>query len=161
MGRKKRRQGNLSQPPPVGPTPSAPRTPASSPPPHTLSSVRSELFSGPLPPPDVLEKYNRVLPGLAERIVALTENQSRHRQNLEKTVTAARLRSETLGQMFAFILALVALAGSFWLISLGYSTTGLAVILGEIAALVGAFVYGRRSQQKELSDKRQALVQRQ
>jgi uncharacterized membrane protein len=40
-------------------------------------------FSGPLPPPEILAKYNDALPNGAERIVAMAEGQMKHRQALE------------------------------------------------------------------------------
>jgi uncharacterized membrane protein len=39
--------------------------------------------SAPLPHPSELEGYEAILPGAAERIFALVENQSNHRQGLE------------------------------------------------------------------------------
>lgn len=55
---------------------------------------------GALPHPQLLSQYNDVIPDCAERIVRLTENQVRHRQVME-----AR------GQVFTFLLAVVALLG--------------------------------------------------
>ena len=46
----------------------------------------SRAYSGPLPSPEALEKYNQVLPGAAERILAMAENQGKHRQDIERKV---------------------------------------------------------------------------
>jgi uncharacterized membrane protein len=43
-------------------------------------------FTGPLPPPEVLAKYNETVPGLAERIICMAEQQAKHRQQIETTV---------------------------------------------------------------------------
>ena len=41
---------------------------------HTTNvSMVSQEFSGPLPPPAVLDDYNRVVPSAAERIIAMAE----------------------------------------------------------------------------------------
>lgn len=45
-----------------------------------------ETFLGPLPPPETLAQYEQVLPGSAERIMVMAENQAEHRQSLEETV---------------------------------------------------------------------------
>src|SRR5882762_5680477 len=37
--------------------------------------IQAQFFSGPLPPPDQLEHYERVQPGLAKQIVAMAERQ--------------------------------------------------------------------------------------
>ena len=39
-----------------------------------------EAHSGPLPDPSSLQKYNDVLPGAAERIIHMAEQQQGHRQ---------------------------------------------------------------------------------
>jgi uncharacterized membrane protein len=44
----------------------------------------SQSFSGPLPHPDVLRKFNEIIPGAAERIIKMAEDQSIHRKELEK-----------------------------------------------------------------------------
>ena len=45
---------------------------------HISTSV--ETFQGPIPPPNVLEAYERLVPGAAERILKMAENQAAHRQ---------------------------------------------------------------------------------
>jgi len=65
---------------------------------------------GPLPPPEILQKYNQVEPGLAERIVSMVEKQSEHRRSLEKKVVFSGERRALLGQIMAFVIALVGIA---------------------------------------------------
>lgn len=45
-----------------------------------------ESFSGPLPPPKHLAEYERILPGAAERIFRMAEDQATHRRSLEQAV---------------------------------------------------------------------------
>ncbi len=45
--------------------------------------IRQELYSGPIPHPDLLKKYDSVIPGLAERIVAMAEEEQKHRHKLD------------------------------------------------------------------------------
>lgn len=119
---------------------------------------RSELFQGPIPPPAILREYDQVHPGLADRIVSMAENQSRHRQEIEKGVISTRNRNEARGQTYAFILAIAVILGSIWLISSGRSTEGLAAIITEIVALAGVFIYGRKKQEAELLKKANSLT---
>ena len=44
----------------------------------------SEKFAGPIPPPPVMKQYEEILPGSADRILKMAENQSEHRQWMEK-----------------------------------------------------------------------------
>ena len=44
----------------------------------------SEKFAGPIPSPPVMKQYEETLPGSADRILKMAENQSEHRQWMEK-----------------------------------------------------------------------------
>jgi len=127
---------------------------------RTTAVAVSQSFSGPLPPPEVLEHYERIAPGTAERLLAMAESQSQHRQGLEKAVVEGNLRHESLGQVFAFIIALAAVSGSLALLWAGRSVEGLTGMLGTLATLAGVFVYGRWSKQRELAEKRERITQR-
>lgn len=105
----------------------------------------------------MLAKYNDCVPNGAERILALAENQARHRHGLESAVVHGNLRAETLGQLFAFVLGLVAIIGGIWLIASGKDVLGLSAIITAFAALAGTFIYGRRQQQRERERKRQEM----
>jgi len=43
-----------------------------------------EEFAGPIPPPSMMKQYEETLPGSADRILKMAENQSEHRQWMEK-----------------------------------------------------------------------------
>lgn len=115
-------------------------------------------FSGPLPPPEVLAKYNNILPGAAERIIKMAETQQGHRQNLEKTVIGSNATTQKLGLAAAFVIAMTAIGGGIWLASKGMSGSGLTAIISALAALVGVFIYGKAEQKKELKEKSEAFV---
>jgi uncharacterized membrane protein len=128
-----------------------------------MAAISAELkaefhhFSGPLPPPEALARYNEVIPGGAERILAMAERQSAHREALESKVVNANVSSQKMGSTYAFILSLVAIVGGVWLIHDGKSVTGLATILADLAALAGVFVVSRSKQAKERVQKANAL----
>lgn len=71
---------------------------------HVLSdeqaiSVTMSLFSGPLPPPKILAQYEECLPGAADRIMTMTENEQkfRHNKNLREE------RNERLKILLSFV----------------------------------------------------------
>jgi uncharacterized membrane protein len=111
-------------------------------------------FSGPLPHASLLAKYNEVIPHGAERIMAMAERQSAHRESLEAKVVAGNIASQKRGSIFAFIICLVAIIGGFALIATGKSASGLATIIASLTAL---FVYGKYQQRKERQAKSEAL----
>lgn len=123
---------------------------------QTNKLVVSELQisrSGPLPPPNELQKYNEIIPNGAERLMALYEKQVEHRIELEKTVIKADVKKQTLGQIFAFIITMVITIAGVVLLLCDKRIEGLTSIIVALASLVGVFVYGVRSQRKERIEK--------
>jgi uncharacterized membrane protein len=113
----------------------------------------SESFSGPLPSPQLLERYDVIVPGAAERIIVMAEKQLEHRQDLERMVVASNTQSQTQGLWLGFILAMVVVVSGAFLIYHGHDVYGLAAIISALAALVGVFVYGKYRQKKDLKEK--------
>jgi uncharacterized membrane protein len=101
-------------------------------------------FSGPLPSPDMLRQYEELLPGCAERIVGAWESETVHRRALENRGG----KIEGRGQIMAFVLAVLFLAGSMFLAYWGHAIEGISVLIAEIAALAFAFMYDRRGGKK-------------
>jgi len=122
-----------------------------------ISRIVAAYYRGPLPPPSMLRGYEDVLPGSADRILALLEKQSAHRQELESKTIAANIRSRYIGQGFAFVLCFIVIVGGLWAIFLGQSLVGFAAILLAVAGVAATFLGTRRQQQQELEEKRQAL----
>jgi uncharacterized membrane protein len=113
----------------------------------------SKFFSGPLPPPEVLTEYNNAFLGAAERIVAMAEKQMAHRHGLEDHALASNSRAELIGQILAAALSAIAIIGGIYLAAHDKPLSGFGVILLNVATLAGIFVYVRRAQEKERSDK--------
>lgn len=118
---------------------------------------RASFFRGPLPPPIILKEYEAILPGSANRIVTMAEKQQDHRMELEHAVIHSDIVMERLGLAAGFILAVILIIGSIWLVSKGKELTGLSVLVGAIASLVGIFIFGQRQRQRELDERKQVL----
>jgi uncharacterized membrane protein len=117
-------------------------------------------FSGPIPPPHLLAQYNDVVKDGAERILAMAERQSAHREAMEAAVVKGNLSRQKEGAYFAFILALLTICGGILLIYSGRNVAGLVAILAPLAALAGVFVYTKREQRKERTEKANNLASR-
>lgn len=118
-----------------------------------ISIERSSEFSGPLPPPEILEKYNAVIDNGAERIMTMAENQSAHRLQLEKQVVNSQIKQSGRGQWFGFIVGIVGLALATTLAILGYQVVATVFGSTTIVGLAAAFVIGKKMQHKDLEDK--------
>lgn len=115
--------------------------------------IRQFVFSGPLPPPQILKGYNEIIPGAAERIMCMAERQAQHRQGIERDSLNAEIRDGRRGQLFGFILAMTAVLGAIYCFSMGYTTGGSVIGLSTVTGLVSVFVYGRHQKRKETEAK--------
>jgi len=122
--------------------------------PQFVARVEGTVFQGPLPHPEILAGYDRVLPGAADRIIAMAESNQRHRQTLEATVIPAGVRSERLGQVLGFILYIATLASGTYLVSMGKSTEGVTEMLSSTGAFIALYIKGQIEKKRELRGKR-------
>jgi len=103
----------------------------------------------------MLARFNEIIPNGADRIVAMAESQIHHRQTLESAVVNGNVTAQRRGQLFGFILGVVAIVGGIGLIAFDKSTQGLVAIITAFVALAGVFIYGRYEQERERERKRQ------
>ena len=117
-----------------------------------IGIMRAEIFSGPLPHPDILLKYKEVDEEFPNRILKLVENQSQHRINLETKSIDADIKLEHRGQDRAFILFFILIVGSFTLIYFDKGL-GLHALIGTLVTGVITFLGSKRKQVKEIEIK--------
>ena len=126
-----------------------------------ITSVVAEHTSGPLPPPSMLRSYQEVLPGAADRIFTLMEQQSAHRQELERMALDRGSRSRDRGQVFAFVLCALVIVGGFGAIYMGQSVAGMAAIIIAVGGVAATFLATRQRQQRQLQERREAIPESQ
>jgi uncharacterized membrane protein len=112
-------------------------------------------FSGPIPHPDLLQKYDQIIPNGADRIVTMAENQSRHRQHLEKWAVIGGTILSYVGVFIAGAIALFVSYYGYLLILNGYAIPGTIFSGVGLVGLVSAFIYGTRSRREERERKYQ------
>ncbi|MBF0239768.1 MAG: DUF2335 domain-containing protein [SAR324 cluster bacterium] len=124
----------------------------------TQQSIQAH-FSGPLPPPDVMESYKRIYPASIEIIFEHFRNEQNHRHELEKRQLEANIeiiREEQnlyrRAQNFAFVIGLIALLCGITATALGNTVVGSIIGGGGVAGLVGTFLYTSKQNQKEGSN---------
>lgn len=119
---------------------------------------RFESFSGPLPPPTVLEKYDQILPGAAERIIKMAERQSEHRRGMEAKNLNSDIINSKLGLAFGFIIAMTGIiSGAIVIVKSSEVVVGGVISFSSLAALVGVFIYGSRERKLERKERREEL----
>lgn len=119
---------------------------------QVVRSAAFQYFSGPLPPPEILSQYKEAFPDCPERIVAMAERQSAHRQSQEKIELAASISLAKTGQIIGAILAGIIILGGIVLVAMDKNAQGFALIVGAAVAFGGAFIYDRVKEQEEQKD---------
>ncbi len=122
-------------------------------------AITAQQFSGPIPPPELLRKYEELIPGAADRIMSMAERQGSHRQTLESQVINSNIANERLGKILGFIICVLAISGGIYAVVLGKSAMGIAAIVAPLGALVAVFIYGKSEQKKNLKGRQQAIIE--
>ena len=125
----------------------------------------SEKHQGPLPRPRDFAEYDSVLPGAAERILRMAEQEQSHRHSMEKE--EARQYGQYLdsdikvifrGQWFAFILISALIAGSVLLLSQGKNIAALVAFSTAIGTALATHIMGRKNGSKSIPEQSQSKV---
>jgi len=107
--------------------------------------LASSQRSGPLPSAEEFRQYGEVLESAPDRILAMAEKSLEHRMAQQDRSSRTDALLGVLGLIFAFLLALVVLGGSIWLIGDGKEVAGTILATLDLVALVTVFIFGRRS----------------
>lgn len=100
-------------------------------------------FSGPLPPPEYLEAYEKTLPGAPDRILVMAEKQVDHRIDVEKTIVKKKFNQSTLGQIIGAILILFFGYIAYDLAMHGHDTAAIAIGVTIVVSLAVVFVLNK------------------
>jgi uncharacterized membrane protein len=114
-----------------------------------LHAEKRELFSGPVPPPEVIEKYEKVYPGAAKLIFTEWDRQVLHRQHLEKSVVWTDNLKSILGVTFGFITELAAVGGGIYSAIKGLIGFGLLLVVAGLVMLLAALITARKKEDSE------------
>ncbi|MBF0131401.1 MAG: DUF2335 domain-containing protein [Magnetococcales bacterium] len=115
-----------------------------SPSPQVQAVVHHSRFEGPLPHPLIMEGYDKVIPGAAERILHMAEESVAFQQKISMAALSAQSNDTRRGQWFAFLVALCALITGGVAILTGNPVAGATIISTTLAGGVGTFVFVRR-----------------
>jgi len=114
------------------------------------AEIQSATFLGPIPHPAILEGYEKIVPGAAERILIMAESSMKHQQQYDNALLEASRKQAARGQILGFLIGLSAIGASMFSAFIGYPV--LAGILGgtTVVSLVVAFVVGRMVKNGEM-----------
>ena len=104
----------------------------------------ASAFSGPLPPPNILAQYNKVIPNAAERILQMAEKEGEHRRRMEEKLISSETSQIKIGSIFAFFLGMTALIGGFILAYFDKNIVGIGAIIAGLGTIITAFIAGSK-----------------
>lgn len=110
---------------------------------------QSRMHIGPIPSPEVLAEYNQIDPTFANRILIMAEQQSLHRQVIEKKIVNSGTRDSLIGIVFGFLIGIITLIVSLILGLNGRTIESSLLGVGGLGSLVSVFIYGTRQKDKE------------
>jgi uncharacterized membrane protein len=131
-------------------------TPPQPPQVQTQIQTVTQAFQGPIPPPDTLQRYDQIIPGAAERILTMAENETAHRHLQEDQAMQANIaaqqkqldiaelqsksvfRSDTIGQLLGFAVSLLSVGGAVYLALNGQPWVASALVGLPLAGVIRA-----------------------
>lgn len=94
-----------------------------------------ERYSGPLPHPKILSGYEQILPGTADRIVAMAEREQEHRHNMQEKMIKTESRDSVGEMVCAFVLSVLCIIGAVLVVYLVPTSAG--AIAGALLGMSG------------------------
>ena len=118
-----------------------------------LTLTKSEFFSGPLPPPSILQGYEQACQGAAGRIIKLAEDQSGHRQKIENKVICSKIANERTSMFLSFYLTGGLLVAGIILLVLDKQVPGYLSLFGPMIFHAGNYLSTKNSEKTEIDKK--------
>ncbi|MFA4975313.1 MAG: DUF2335 domain-containing protein [Candidatus Paceibacterota bacterium] len=115
---------------------------------HQIVIQKGEMFSGPVPPPEIMERYEKIYPGSAKIIFEEWDGQVKHRQSIEKSVIKTDNTKSLLGVIFGFIIVMAVIIAGVYTALRGFPIFGGGLSLAGLAMLATAFITSRKQPEK-------------
>jgi len=112
-----------------------------------------QMFSGPLPHPDLLREYEKMIPDAPKKIFAMAEKQNEHRISIEKTFVEGNMKLEKIGVLFGVIIPVMGMICGTIIIITGHSVIGFISIVSTLLPSSGSYMYSLYKKQKKENQK--------
>jgi len=129
-----------------------------------FAHLKTETYTMPMPPPELVERYEAIVPGFAERFMQMAEREQKAR--LEMEVRLAEIEAESVrslhrstmrGQIFALIAVIVMCCFCGFLAYRGYgeaaASASKVIIVSLAATFLGFRAFFGRGEGKQAGSK--------
>jgi uncharacterized membrane protein len=99
-------------------------------------SFSGEIYHGPLPDPEMLEKYKNADPSFPNRIVKMAENHNAADVGIKKGMTFSTTIIPVMGQLFTFLLGAGSLTVCVYLAQKGFTGGAIAAVVAGFAPII-------------------------
>jgi uncharacterized membrane protein len=113
-----------------------------------MAVQHQQAYSGPIPDPDSLARYEQIQPGLTERIMNMAEKEAEHRRENDKLIVKSSIRMATIGILFAFFSVLLFGGIIVYAVYKESNVAALSTVVAALASLAGVFVFFRNKIKK-------------
>ena len=110
---------------------------------NRVATSMQTAYSGPIPDPLSLEKYEKIQPGFADRIISMAEKEASHRHEVDNFLIKKSNAIATLGIIFAFLSVIIFGLLIFYALYKGLNVATLGVAIGAIASVASIFIIMR------------------
>jgi len=132
--------------------------------------AQQTAFHGPIPHPDILERYEHIVPGSADRLIRMAEEESSHRHRLETESLDAEIaarnrqldiadqqaravfKSDSLGQCLGACISLASIAGCVFLALYGQPWVAAGLVGLPLAGVIRALRNQPKDNKQPLSN---------
>lgn len=106
-------------------------------------------YTGPFPQASEIERYERVLPGSADRILTMVENEQDHRFSISKLESYSYWSLRFISYIGVFILVGVMIYGSYLLFEADSKIGAAASAFAAVATILTSIIAGASKRNKE------------
>jgi uncharacterized membrane protein len=107
-------------------------------------SIFGEIFSGPIPPPKILEAFEKVLPGAGDRIFKIAEREQLHQHKLNKLDRILPFINVLFGQIIGFLLGAGLIGGGVFLLYHDKNVAGFSSLITGLVSLILPLILRRK-----------------
>jgi uncharacterized membrane protein len=109
-------------------------------------------FHGPLPHPSILQGYDEISPGAAERIIAMAEKEQAHRHLWEQRALSGERWYSMVGMLAGWTVAIALAVGAVVAAAYDQPAVGIALAAASATGMVWKLVQGRSDKPEQQTE---------
>ena len=111
-------------------------------------SFESERAVAPLPSPELLEQYERIVPGTAEKLLLIAKQREERRLTIEKEALADQRKTDRFTQAILLTFVVISMVTGVYLSIRGFQAPALILVLGGAGVNVIAVLIARSARRR-------------